>query len=438
MARSLKVKKIIKRDGRIANFDPDKIANAIFKAALALGGEDRSIAENLADQVVAIVEKKFGGKKIPTVEDIQDIVETVLIEGGHAKTAKAYILYRQKRKELREAKALLGVYDDLKLSLNAVKVLAARYLRKDENRKIIETPGQMFRRVAKAIAKVDRKYDKRADVKKVQEEFYEMMAKLEFLPNSPTLMNAGTEIGQLSACFVLGVEDSMESIFEAVKNSAIVHKCLVGDTKVMTKNGLLPLEEIENEKTLILSDDGEHPVEEFHSNGSKEITMIETDHGYFIEGTLKHKVKIVNDEGEIVWKEFKDICEGDWAVLRIGGWNTRKKRELPEFTFKERSDPSKGQFRARIYELPSQMTPEFAELIGIYLADGSNHNDGVRFVSGTTSLELANYTSSLVRSVFGVKPSITRNNSGSIEVGLYSVQVKEYLDFFQFLLLVMN
>ncbi|MFX1362305.1 MAG: ribonucleotide reductase N-terminal alpha domain-containing protein, partial [Promethearchaeota archaeon] len=224
MARSLKVKKIIKRDGRIANFDPDKIANAIFKAALALGGRDRSIAEKLADQVVAIVEKKFGGKKIPTVEDVQDIVETVLIEHGHVKTAKAYILYRQKRKELREAKALLGVYDDLKLSLNAVKVLAARYLRKDENRKIVETPGQMFRRVAKAIAKVDRKYDKRTDVKKVEEEFYDMMAKLEFLPNSPTLMNAGTEIGNLSACFVLPVEDSMESIFDAVKNLALIHR----------------------------------------------------------------------------------------------------------------------------------------------------------------------------------------------------------------------
>ncbi|MFX1486589.1 MAG: ribonucleotide reductase N-terminal alpha domain-containing protein [Promethearchaeota archaeon] len=224
MTRTLKVKKIIKRDGRIVDFDPDKIANAIFKAAQALGGKDRSIAVKLADQVVSIVEQKFGARKVPTVEDVQDVVETVLIEGGHAKTAKAYILYRQKRKELREAKALLGVYDDLKLSLNAVKVLAARYLRKDENRRIIETPGQMFHRVAKAIAKVDLNYGKSASVKKIEEEFYNMMASLEFLPNSPTLMNAGTEIGNLSACFVLPVEDSMESIFDAVKNLALIHR----------------------------------------------------------------------------------------------------------------------------------------------------------------------------------------------------------------------
>ncbi len=112
----------------------------------------------------------------------------------------------------------------MQLSKNAVKVLERRYLAKDQDGKIIETIDDMFTRVAKTIAKVDKLYDKSADVKKIQQEFYEMMTNLEFLPNSPTLMNAGRKLGQLSACFVLPIEDSMEGIFDAVKNAALIHK----------------------------------------------------------------------------------------------------------------------------------------------------------------------------------------------------------------------
>jgi ribonucleoside-diphosphate reductase alpha chain len=111
------------------------------------------------------------------------------------------------------------------LSSNALKVLEKRYLKKDENGKIVDTPEQMFRRIARAIASADIKYgETSADAAKAEEAFYEMMTSLSFLPNSPTLMNAGSSIGQLSACFVIPVEDSMESIFDAVKNAAIIHK----------------------------------------------------------------------------------------------------------------------------------------------------------------------------------------------------------------------
>ncbi|MEM3507586.1 MAG: adenosylcobalamin-dependent ribonucleoside-diphosphate reductase, partial [Candidatus Bathyarchaeia archaeon] len=214
-----------KRDGSIVDFDKEKIANAIFKAAQAVGGSDRKRAEELADIVVKILEEKFGNGNIPSVEDIQDVVEKVLIEEGHAKTAKAYILYRQKRKEIREAKHYLFDSEfDARLSANAISVLERRYLRKDKDGRIIETPTAMFRRVARSIAIVDMIYDSNANVKKTEEEFYKIMTNLEFLPNSPTLMNAGTELGQLSACFVLPVEDSIESIFDAVKYTALIHK----------------------------------------------------------------------------------------------------------------------------------------------------------------------------------------------------------------------
>ncbi|MFQ6084004.1 MAG: ATP cone domain-containing protein, partial [Candidatus Aminicenantia bacterium] len=177
--------KIRKRDGRIVDFQPEKITNAIFKAAVAVGGSDRELAEKLSKKVVEIAESRFKDKT-PNVEDIQDIVEEVLIKSGHDRTAKAYILYRQERKNIRDAKAVFyGVTDDLKLSLNAIKVLEKRYLMKDENGKVIETPKQLFRRVAKAIASADLLYDQNADVKKTERDFYNMMANLEFLPNSP-------------------------------------------------------------------------------------------------------------------------------------------------------------------------------------------------------------------------------------------------------------
>ena len=112
----------------------------------------------------------------------------------------------------------------MKLSENAIKVLEKRYLEKDENGNLLEDTEGMFRRVAKAIAAADANYTDKAGLAEIEKDFFEMMADLEFLPNSPTLMNAGRPLGQLSACFVLPVEDTMEGIFDAIKNAALIHK----------------------------------------------------------------------------------------------------------------------------------------------------------------------------------------------------------------------
>lgn len=110
------------------------------------------------------------------------------------------------------------------LSAHARKILEGRYLKKDEAGNLKETPEEMFWRVAENVAQGDLIYNSQQDLNPLTLAFYEMMASLLFLPNSPTLMNAGTKLQQLSACFVLPIEDSMESIFETLKNAALIHK----------------------------------------------------------------------------------------------------------------------------------------------------------------------------------------------------------------------
>jgi len=213
------IMKIRKRDGTVEDFFPEKITAALHRALAA--ADAKADARKLSNDVLRVLDRKFG-KKMPGVEDVQDAVIAVLKRRGLGKVAKDYVDYREEKEGIRRLKAKLGLPAGVKLTLNAMEVLRSRYLLKDESGKVVETPMQMFERVARAAAEADRNYGD--DQSQSEKEFFGVMSRLEFLPNSPTLFNAGAPLGQLSACFVLPVDDSLKEIFTSVMNAALIEQ----------------------------------------------------------------------------------------------------------------------------------------------------------------------------------------------------------------------
>jgi ribonucleoside-diphosphate reductase alpha chain len=195
----------------------DRVARAVFAAAESMGISDRKLLEKFTEQVSQRLDiahpfpgmEEFVPRQIKqplSPSQIQAMVKEILTADEFSPQARSQVV------------------SGIKLSDNALRVLERRYLSKDGDGKVIETPQELFHRVARHIASAESHYDDKADVSSWEEAFYQLMTTLDFLPNSPTLMNAGHELGQLSACFVLPIEDSMESIFDAVKYTALIHK----------------------------------------------------------------------------------------------------------------------------------------------------------------------------------------------------------------------
>src|SRR6187200_2694098 len=298
---------IKKRNSTIVDFEQSKISNAIYKALVAAGKPDHKLAELLASKLINKIIKNgylesIHKDHVLSVEDVQDMVESILIEEGLAETAKAYILYRHERRKLREMKMkILNKKDldevDKTLDVNSLRVLSSRYLLRDNSGEIIEGPKQLFERVAILVAISDiihdtRVYDfhdnhsqtlseaelyykklddfdsklkigsyyfnkyhfealirsymdeaklgrmklsfkellrfmaegKLAMYQERIKEYYNLMVSKDFLPNTPTLMNAGAKLGQLSACFVLDMQDDMYKIMKSSTDAAMIFK----------------------------------------------------------------------------------------------------------------------------------------------------------------------------------------------------------------------
>jgi len=297
---------IRKRDGRTVNFAKSKISDAIYKALVATGKPNYPLAEKLANRVVQkMIQQGYGSVEkdaVPSVEDVQDIVESILIEEGLSETAKSYILYRHERRKVRDDKMkILNKKDldevDKTFDVNSLRVLAARYLLRDDNNEIVEGPKTMLERVSILVALADlihdsqvfsldgtyvqnieeaEKYYSKIDdfhlklkigdhyinkyhfeslvrhyiylaksghmkisfkelLKRIAKgeldvyeerikEYYDLMKSRDFLPNTPTLMNAGARLGQLSACFVLDMQDDMYKIMKSSTDAAMIFK----------------------------------------------------------------------------------------------------------------------------------------------------------------------------------------------------------------------
>jgi ribonucleoside-diphosphate reductase alpha chain len=297
---------IRKRDGRTVNFAQSKISDAIYKALVATGKPNYPLAEKLANRVVQkMIQQGYGSAEkdaVPSVEDVQDIVESILIEDGLSETAKSYILYRHERRKVRDDKMkILNKRDldevDKTFDVNSLRVLAARYLLRDDNNEIVEGPKMMLERVAILVALADVIHDSQVftldgeyvhNIEEAQKyyskiddfnlklkigdyylnkyhfeslvrhyiylaklghmkisfkellrliakgdldvyeerikEYYDLMKSRDFLPNTPTLMNAGARLGQLSACFVLDMQDDMYKIMKSSTDAAMIFK----------------------------------------------------------------------------------------------------------------------------------------------------------------------------------------------------------------------
>lgn len=211
-----------RRDGRSAPFDPGRIETAIGRAARETGHPDTAVAAKVTRAVADELGRRAPGRPV-TVEQIQDVVETQLSAAGFDDIARAYIIFRQQRAELRTAKRLLGVRDELKLSLAAVTVLGERYLLRDDRGRPAESTGEMMDRVAAFVAGAEDAY-RAGSSAQWTERFSALLRGLQFLPNSPTLMNAGTPLGLLSGCVVLPLEDSLRSIFTTLGHTAEIHQ----------------------------------------------------------------------------------------------------------------------------------------------------------------------------------------------------------------------
>lgn len=294
---TLRIIQIRKREGLVVPFNKEKITYAIYRAITASGVRDHALADSLSSQVVEKLAEKYESD-IPAVEDVQDFVERVLVENGQAKVAKAYIIYRQKRAEMRREKQRILEKEsidevDKVFDLNALRVLKARYLKKDETGKLIETPKQLFTRIAvhaslpdifydsevrdpskqqkphaaepfdpaqhegrvkigryflnryhlQALKRMFDRFDNEGSMKvswsrffemlqagsfakyeKAIDAFYGLMVSRRFMPNTPAIANFGNVLGMGSACFVLGVDDSIENIMETLKQTAVVFK----------------------------------------------------------------------------------------------------------------------------------------------------------------------------------------------------------------------
>ncbi|MEI6690798.1 MAG: adenosylcobalamin-dependent ribonucleoside-diphosphate reductase [bacterium] len=212
--------KVLKRSEKEEDLLVEKIADSIFLAAQDVGGTDQKLSIDIANAVVDRVKKQYGRMSRISTAEIGDMVERILLEMSHYKTAKAYILNREKKRQVEASKRALGVNDDVGLSYNALVVAKEKYLLRGEDGEAKETVKGMFSRAAKFLSGTEPK----ATRKEWETKFTNVMVEQRFIPGGRTLANSGTANNQLANCFVMPMPDDIEGIFDSLKESSILKK----------------------------------------------------------------------------------------------------------------------------------------------------------------------------------------------------------------------
>ncbi len=353
----------------------------------------------------------------------------------------------------------------------AVRVLRERYLLRDAEGTVVETPDELCWRVARAVAAAEARWakDDPEAVERSAAQFYDLMVERTFLPNSPTLMNAGKGNNlQLSACYVVPVEDSLPGIFDAVKHAALIHQsgggtgfsfsrlrpegstvasthgvasgpvsfmkifdgateavkqggCVIPETRVSTDRGMVrigtmgPLEakpqswHALTRTTMVYTDDGGRRAEEFYHHGRAAVRRIRTSCGYALTGTLEHRIRVIDERGAYVWRHLKDLRVGDWVALQQETYPTSTDYRL---TGAERV-PHVNARETRVSERP---TAELGEFIGYLIGSGGPHASHPDDGTGSLTLTVADSEPEvrerlllLASRLFGITP-ISRQN----------------------------
>ncbi|HEY7126011.1 MAG TPA: LAGLIDADG family homing endonuclease [Ktedonobacterales bacterium] len=379
-----------------------------------------------------------------------------------------------------------------KWSESAVRVLNERYVMKDEQGRPTETPDELIWRVARAVASAENRWTEKSgqSADEMAEAFYELMVSRQFLPNSPTLMNAGKGNNlQLSACYVVPVEDSLSGIFGSLKNAALIHQsgggvgysfsrlrpkgsivnstrgvasgpvsfmrifdagteavkqggCVVPETRVATTNGLVQIGTLgpreaepkswhpHAQPVTVYTDEGSRTSDEFYYNGVAAIRRLRTTHGYHFAGTLEHRVRVIDQHGAYVWRHLKDVQVGDWVALQ--------KYTYPETT-DYRFPPSERipHFNAKQITIPERPTAELGEFVGYVIGDGCiNYHDSQQKLGGRLILAVAHADADvgeqllrLAKDLFGVTASArTKPNDASTNYFFTSTEVVAWLE----------
>ncbi len=368
----------------------------------------------------------------------------------------------------------------------ALRVLRERYLHR-EGDSILETPEQMCWRVATAIARAEERWGKSpAVVHEIASAFYDLMVEGQFLPNSPTLMNAGKGNAlQYSACYVLPVGDSMEEIFDAVKDAAIIHKsgggtgfafsrlrpkdtlvastggrasgpvsflrvfnaateavkqggCVTPDTRVSSSRGIVEIRSLGPASApagtwhshptplRVATDEGPRESDEFYTHGVAPVRRIRTRHGYSVCATLEHRLRIIDEEGHYVWKAMEDLKIGDWVVLQ-------KRSCLPVEDFRFPAFEAGAHPNATPVRIPEAPTAELGEFIGYLLGDGAisvNRRGTGRLILTVCRAEpdVAGHLGELAEQLFGVRPvSHAKSGDGSVNYFFNSTTLVAWL-----------